>query len=105
MQALDNVLIGVNDIGGGFVRRLFVANGATMKVGTPLSSEKIKSFKNWHMLVKTGTIAVYPPAPASGVRHVVHNGGGRFDVIVGHKLNDLPLTREQAEELAASGGN
>ncbi len=100
-------MIGSNEIGGAFVRRSFTVGGERLAVNTRLSAEQVNAWPNRRALISRGYLAVFPPdnAAARGDRHIVHNGGGRFDVIVGHKLNDSPLTREQAEELAASGGN
>lgn len=99
-------MIGSKEIGGGLVGRPFRVDGELLPVNTRLTPELIKAWPNRRALINSGQIAVFPPDnKPSGARHVVHNGGGRFDVIVGHKLNESPLTREQAEELAAGGGN
>lgn len=69
----DNLIIGEDKIGGGFVRRLFSVDGVSMKVGTPLTADQIKSWTNWRTMVNNGIIAVYPPsAPV-----VEHRGPGR----------------------------
>ena len=100
-------MIGSKEIGGGLVRRPFRVDGEMLPINTRLTPEQIEAWPNRRALINNGSIAVFPPDPAAanGARHIVHNGGGRFDVIAGHKLNDSPLTREQAEELAAAGGN
>jgi hypothetical protein len=94
------------EIGGGVVRRRFTMNGESVAPGTKLTRDQILAMpiNNRRALVRNKNIDVFPPAPivaGPGVRHVVHNGGGRFDVIVGVKLNDRALTREEAEAIAA----
>lgn len=98
-------MIGSNDIGGAFVRLGFTDSaGRFLRAGTRLSAAEVNAMKNHKALVRIGKIAVFPPsgdAPATaGERHIVHNGGGRFDVIAGRRLNDKPLTKDEAEELA-----
>ena len=100
-----------NEIGGGFVARSFINNGKRLDVGVELDAEAIKSLNNSKTLIRAGFLKIYPPRGAANsadahkteapTRHVVHNGGGRFDVIAGVKLNDGILTREEAEALAA----
>lgn len=104
-------MIGSNEIGGGFVRLRFMDGTTTMKPGTPLTAEQIKSWPNGRRLIQTGHIAVYPPSLAShesaarGIvsheRHVVSRGFGHWDVIEGRKVNDHALTKDEAEALAA----
>jgi hypothetical protein len=94
------LLIGQKEMGGGFVRLSFTANGKRLTPGTRLTPEQIKSFGNHRRLIDAGFLSVFPPSGDEGVRHVVHVGGGRYDVLVGHKINDGPLTKEEAEELA-----
>jgi hypothetical protein len=94
-----------NKIGGGFVARGFVVDGRRLPVGEELSADRIKAFVNAKTLIRAGFLKIYPPrkaAPDVAARHVVHNGGGRYDVIAGVKLNDGALNREEAEALAAS---
>ncbi len=94
------------EIGGGVVRRRFSMNGESVAPGTRLTAAQILAMplNNRRALVRNRNIDVFPPsgaASAAGTRHIVHNGGGRFDVIVGVKINDRILSREEAEELAA----
>lgn len=97
-------MIGSKEIGGGFVRRSFVANGKRLAVGTRLTPEQIDGFTNGRRLIDVGFIADFPPAPAdlsaSAQRFVIHKGGGQYDVIVGDKINDRPLSKDEAEDLA-----
>lgn len=98
------------EIGGGVVRRRFNMTFpgrdgvVSMVPGTPLTAEQILAMPigNRRGLVRMGHIDVFPrmAAPPDAERHIVHNGGGRYDVIAGVKLNAAALTREEAEELA-----
>jgi hypothetical protein len=106
------LMIGSNEIGGGYVRLGFKDSSRHYKMGEPLTAEKIKSFHNYRRLIDVGMIAVYPPPPKgtlSGInvlpvavsdRHIVSAGFGRFDVYEGRKLNDKALTKDEAEKLA-----
>jgi hypothetical protein len=100
-------MIGSKEIGGGFVRRSFTNNGAFLKKGDELTPAQIDAMHNRRALISNEMIAVYPPggAAAIGERHIVHNGGGRFDVIAGQRLNDRPLSKDEAEELATRPAN
>lgn len=92
-----------DQIGGGIVRRIW---NMGPPVGTILSPEQIVKIPigNRRSLIRNGKLDIFPPAPARAMpdaeRHIVHNGGGRYDVIVGVKLNSAALTREEAEDLA-----
>jgi hypothetical protein len=98
------------EIGGGVVRRRFnmtvpgAAGVVSVVPGTKLAAEQILAMPigNRRGLVRMGHIDVFPKAAAlpDAERHIVHNGGGRYDVIAGVKLNAAVLTREEAEELA-----
>lgn len=92
-------------IGGGVVLRRFTNGANPVVVGTRLSREEILGIKNRRTLIGSDAISVYPRAPeaeptAPGERHIVHNGGGRYDVIEGRKLNSGPLSKDEAEDLA-----
>ena len=97
-----------NQIGGGFVTRPFFKGSEYLPNGTPLTADEIKSFSNHKRLIASNFIKVYPPhdtASASEQRHVVHCGGGNFDVIAGRKLNDKPLMKDEAHALAKAGAH
>ncbi len=102
------LLIGQSEIGGGFVRLSFSVDGKRLPAGTPLTADKINSFANKRRLIDAGFISVYPPGPKSdaaapqGEHHVYHTGKGLYDVVVGTKINDRPLTKSEAEALAAT---
>lgn len=88
-------------IGGGVVQRRFKIGDRPVFVGTRLSRGEILAIRNRRTLIGGGAISVYPPAIAEpGERHIVHNGGGRYDVIEGRKLNSGPLSKDEAEDLA-----
>lgn len=89
------------DIGGGVVSRRFNIGSRPVFVGTRLTRGEILAIRNRRTLIGGGTISIHPPAVAEpGERHIVHNGGGRYDVIEGRKLNGAPLTKDEAEDLA-----
>lgn len=96
-----------HEIGGAVTQRRFTNAGTVLPVGARMTREDVMAIpaSNRRALALNGFIAVHPrgdaSAPTSDKRHIVHNGGGRFDVIAGHKLNDAPMTKEEAEELAA----
>lgn len=97
-------MLGMNEIGGGIVRRRFnTANGA-IPAGHKLTSGEIKAMPpgNRRALIENRFLEVWPigNAPAGGERHIVNLGFGKFDVVEGRKLNDKPLTKDEAEELA-----
>jgi hypothetical protein len=91
-------------IGGGVVLRRFTIVDRHIMVGTRLSRNEILAIKNRRTLIGSDAISVHPRAVACetepGERHIVHNGGGRYDVIEGRKLNSGPLTKDEAEDLA-----
>lgn len=93
---------------GGVVLRSLVTAGATLKPGTEISAEFVASWPiaNRRALSESGTVRWHPFSKSDNVeavgkvgRHLAHRGGGRFDVIEGHIINDEPLTREEAEAL------
>lgn len=99
------LMIGQKELGGGFVRLSFTAAGKRLKAGEPLTVAQIEGFANRRRLIDAGFIAVYPPRPAVAddadiERHIVHLGRGQYDVIKGVRLNDAPVSKEEAEEIA-----
>ena len=93
-------------IGGGVVARPFDMGGVRLKTGTQLTAEQIMGIRrtNRRVLIENGHLRVWPAhAPAEGmVRHVIGRGAGKFDVIEGVKLNDAPLSKEEALALAGA---
>jgi len=109
-MALD---IADSDIGGARIRMGFTRGNVRMKAGEHLTADEVRSIPlaNRRALSSAGYIEVYPSrtevvrreaAPVKQDRFIVAVGKGQFNVIEGHRLNDEPLSREQAETLAAS---
>jgi hypothetical protein len=103
----------MDKIGGAYVRLGFNFGERRMKSGEALSREQILSMPigNRRSLISSGHLECYPRAPdageagaaapaAKGDRHMVHLGRGLYDVIEGVKLNEAPLSREDATALA-----
>ena len=97
----------IDHIGGGIVRRTFKSGEHRLTSGTKLTAEEIKRMPvaNRQALIDKKYIDVYPKAPGGGdgvkaERHVVSAGFGKFHVIEGRKLNDVPLSKDQAQALA-----
>jgi len=100
------------DIGGAFVRRgftRFTKDGAQyLKAGTKLTADEVRSIPmvNRRALAVSGALDIYPLAAAEPAadfdRYVIHRGKGEYDVIAGRKLNSDPLTKADAEALAAT---
>lgn len=94
------------DIGGARVRRTFTNNGRQMKAGDSLKADEVIKFPraNRIALVDAGFIEIYPKAAGSAIegaeRFIVGNGKHHYDVIHGVKLNEQPLTKAQADEMA-----
>lgn len=89
-------------IGGGIVRRTFTRGLETLRSGHELTREEVLKIPtaNLQALVDNGKLSIFPPS-GLGEHHVVSRGFGKFDVIRGHVLNDAPLTKEEAEAMAA----
>jgi hypothetical protein len=92
------------DIGGARVRRVFRRGNESLFAGTILTAKEVCDFApaNRRALREAGFIEIFPRGPVESVgeRHIVHMGGGKYDVIKGVKLNDAPLTKDEAEEIA-----
>lgn len=110
-------MLSEDQIGGGVVRRGFQFGDEYVKSGKRLTAEQIVGMPiaNRKALVEKQYIDVYPkaatdlapveaPAGATGERHVVSSGFGKFDVIEGRKLNSASLTKEEAMTLAGLAG-
>src|SRR6185437_14352844 len=93
------------DIGGAKVRRTFTIGARRVFAGDRLTAEELLALPlaNRRALTDSNYIDVWPKAPngspANAERHIVSNGFGKFSVIVGHKLNEHPLTKDEAERL------
>lgn len=102
------------DIGGARVRRAFRRGDDTLRGGHMLSAAEVVAIApaNRRALIEAGFLEVYPRGPVESLgvgsdaeQHIVHLGGGKYDVIKGVKLNEAPLTKDEAEELATSPQN
>jgi hypothetical protein len=95
---------------GGVVLRTVTTARGRLKPGTEISPDEALSWPiankraleegqavRWHSLA---TGASRHASDASG-RHVVNRGFGKFDVIEGTVINAEPLSKEEAEALAA----
>lgn len=96
--------IAEKDIGGARVARRVSRGAQALLAGQMLSAGEVCAIPiaNRRALIRSGAIEVYPrgPVTSAGEHHIVHRGGGQYDVIDGVKLNDVPLSKDEAEELA-----
>ena len=98
--------IGRNNIDGAEVRRTFRMGDRVLRNGDILTSEEVRSIRpmNLTSLIERGHIYVWPKGgradASTTVRYPVAKGFGKYDVYEGRKLNDEPLTREEAYNLA-----
>jgi len=101
------------DLGGARVRLTFQTiqkNGSTrrFKPNEQLSAEDVLAWPmaNRRALVSAGYIEIYPrqfvgrQAIQKGDRFIVQARKDQYNVIEGRRINDQPLSREDAEELA-----
>lgn len=100
-------LIRDEHIGGGTVTRGFTSNGEWVRPGTRLTREELLKLPrtNLQALVDTDKVHLFPPAPGQidgmGEMHLVSRGFGKFDVFQGRRVNEEPLSKEEAEALMA----
>lgn len=96
------------DIGGAYVRRLFTFGSVKMMAPAKLTREQVLSIRpaNRRSLIERGVIEVYPRArhdDESGIRMIVKGEKkNEYDVILGRKINEKPLTLDEAEAMVAS---
>lgn len=98
------------DIGGAVVRRRIDRGGLpSLLAGTRLTRDDVLSMPvaNRRSLVSTERLwllpqggAVTATADPRATKHIVQIGKNQYDVIHGVKLNDQPMSKEAAEELA-----
>lgn len=95
----------LDDIGGAVVRRTFQFDSRRMRTGDRLTRDEVIGMPapNRNALIEKQYIDVLPRdiGGAGGERIVVNRGFGKFDVIEGRRLNTEPLTKDEAEALAA----
>jgi hypothetical protein len=97
-------------IGGAHVRLSFMMGDRRVKVGDPdLTADEVRKISpaNRRALSEASYIEIYPKNPteivfAPGDKFVVQVGKNEFDVIEGKKLNGKPLSRDEADKLAAN---
>lgn len=100
-----------NEIGGAKVVRGFNMGGKRLLAGHILTGDEVRSIRtsNRNSLVDKGFLLLWPKdagsapgePPPGFVRFVKPLGFGRgYDVIEGRKLNEEPLSKEEAHELA-----
>lgn len=96
-------------LAGAVVRRPFNRGGERIYTGAVLTRDAFLSIGHAvrRIFVREGRVTPFyipdtaaPPPP--GTRHVIHRGGGRYDVVHGVLLNTYPLSREEAETLAGA---
>jgi D-lyxose ketol-isomerase len=90
-------------IAGAIVRKPYGQGAQRVLAGTVLSTAAYAAIKYTikRLWLRDGQITpFYVPRHASNERHVIHRGGGRYDVVHGTVLNAEPLSREAAEALA-----
>lgn len=99
----------IEQAGGAYVRRRFIFGERDMIAGDQLTAEEVVSIPraNLMALINTGKIELWPGAPDGAQtfvaeRFACNRGFGKWDVIEGRKLNDAPLTKDEAEALAAA---
>lgn len=97
-----------DDMCGGIVLRAFRLNGELVRAGAELSEEQVRGMgrANLEALRRRGSIHLLSKkageAPAVDPRtqaFMVHTGAGKYDVIEGVKINDEPLSKEEAQAL------
>lgn len=93
-------------LGGAVVRRAYNAAGQRIAAGSVLSADAFMAigYAVRRLFVREGQITPFylPRHAGPGTCHIIHRGGGRYDVVRGVMLNDEALTREDAETLAAT---
>ncbi|MGH6845795.1 MAG: hypothetical protein ACRECU_14000 [Methylocella sp.] len=99
-------MISAPDIGAAVVRRTITVSGIKLPPGHKLSLDDCARMRpaNYWSMIKTRIIELCPEQSHGntphGERHIINIGFGRFSVIEGRKLNDTPLTKEDAQALA-----
>lgn len=94
------------DIGGAKVRRTFTMGPRRLFAGDTLSREEVLALplSNRVALTDANYFDVWVKAPNAVLpdaeRFIVRTGQGLYNVVAGHKLNDEPMTKEEAERLA-----
>lgn len=95
-------------LAGAVVRRAYNSGGKAVPSGTVLGPDQFLSigYAIRRLFVRENRLTpIYVPADKAplpiGTAHVLHRGGGRYDVIWGTQLNAEVLSKDEAEALAA----
>lgn len=96
----------IEQAGGAYVRRAFTFGERELTSKDVLTADEVASIPiaNLNALINTGKLELFPATPFTFVaeRFAVNRGFGKWDVVEGRKLNDAPLTKVEAEALAAA---
>lgn len=96
--------------GGAYVRRAFEFGERKLTTKDTLTAQEVASIpiSNLNALINTGRIELWPAAPDQmfvAERFAVHLGFGKWIVVEGRQITDGPVTKEQAEAIAAGASN
>lgn len=97
----------IDQAGGAYVRRAFTFGERELTSNDTLTAQEVRSIPraNLNALINTGKIELWPASPAEmfvAERFAVNLGFGRWIVIEGRKLTEAPITKVEAEALAAA---
>lgn len=98
-------LVHAEMFGGAVVRRrINRGDQPPLMAGDVLTREQLKSMPvtNLRALIDNHTIETWPWRPPVGEIHVVHIGRGLHHVYEGERLTPEPISKEEAEALAAT---
>lgn len=88
------------EILGGTALRRFNIGAREIKPGTKLLAHEVRGIApaNRKALVEIGSLDVHRRSE-DDENFMIHRGGAKYDVIQGRKINDEPLSKDDAEEL------
>jgi hypothetical protein len=97
----------IDQAGGAYVRRAFTFGDRELTTKDRLTADEVRSIPiaNLNALINTGKIELWPAAPEGtfiAERFAVHLGFGKWIVVEGRNLTSEPVTKEEAEALAAA---
>lgn len=108
--------LSAHEIGGGIARRTFTSGGVRIVAGRRFSGDELRAMPaaNRNSLIENRFIEVWPkvdaePAadsqaePVATERFTVSRGFGKYDVVEGFRLNEAPLSKDEAVALAGAG--
>lgn len=106
----------MDDIGGAIVRRRFTLGGREVTSGTVLTAGEIKAIpgSNRRALIDNHYFSPFPRAVKTHLEaqdsteppifHLVNLGFGKWDVVEGKRINNRPLSKDEAESLIDQKG-